>query len=209
MRDWGMRDFFISQCEWMDGNIESCSRRIGMRQSFSLLMKCDDLTIWICCPVFSSLLLLSNMIRILCSLCRWWWCCRRFSSFRTLMSRKVSLLVDVSRLSSTIKQMWLTNMSTHIFLQHWHWTSFEETSVKKKEKKIVGRTKKNITNGNLIVRWSLIFQLLCLTSRHSMSISTMKTLSEFLPTHRLSCYTPLPSHATQVWNLRTTIFGES
>ena len=36
-----------------------------------------------------------------------------------------------------------------------------------------------------------------------MSISTIKTLGEFMTdcartTHRLSCYTPLPSHATQV-----------
>jgi hypothetical protein len=43
----------------------------------------------------------------------------------------------------------------------------------------------------------------CHLNINQMSISTIKTLGEFMTdcartTHRLSCYTPLPSHAEQV-----------
>jgi len=53
-------------------------------------------------------------------------------------------------------------------------------------------------------RQNIYYQFIDNFSIMNMSISTMNTLDEFVndclrPTHRLSCYSPLPSHAAQVW----------
>jgi hypothetical protein len=62
---------------------------------------------------------------------------------------------------------------------------------------------KKITNRNLCLYCYYLSIDNLYVNTTNMSISTIKTLGEFMAdcartTHRLSCYAPLPSHATQV-----------